>query len=118
MSDEATPEVAPVTPAPETEAPATADAAAVEAPTPAPETEAAPAPAVEVTQAQPSSATTEETFVEEVVEKVVDIFEAASRLVDLVEGHRVVGDAEVAAAVADVKQAVAAATPATDAPAA
>ena len=109
MSD--TPEVAPATPA---EAPATAEVPAAEAQAPAVEENATQA--VEVTQAQPSNTPTEPTFVEQVEERVVDIFEAASRLVDLVEGHRVVGDAEVGAAVADVKQAIAAAVPATDAP--
>ena len=112
MSDEA-PEVAPVTPAP-AEVPAAPDAAPA---APAPEADAPAVPAVEVTQVQPSSAQ-EETFVEEVVSEFVNIFDGAKRLVELVEQHRSIGDADVAAAVADVKQAVAAndPQPATDAP--
>lgn len=87
MSDEA-PEVAPVTPAP-AEAPATPESIGDDA----------------------------ETFIEEVTEKFVNIFDAAKSLVELVEQHRSIGDEDVAAAVADVKQAVAAyPQPATDAP--
>ena len=86
----------------------------------APEVPAQPvaeAPAVEATpveQQQPSNAAADEqkSFVAEVEEKVVDIFEAAKRLVGLVEQHRTIGDAEVSAAAADVKAAVEANAPA------
>jgi PBP1b-binding outer membrane lipoprotein LpoB len=116
MSDVApeVPAAAPTEAAPATAAPAEAPAPAADAPaTPEP----APAPAVEVVAQQPSSASEEDTFVEDVVEKFVDIFDAAKRLVELVEQHRTIGDGEVTAAVADVKSAVAANAPAeTDAP--
>ncbi len=64
--------------------------------------EAAPV-AEEIVQQPASSAVASESFVAKVEEKVVDIFEAAARLVGLVEGHRTAGDREVAEAIADVK---------------
>lgn len=57
---------------------------------------------VPVVQQQPSNAK-DESFVAEVEEKVVDAVEAVKRLIGLVEQHRTIGDAEVGAAVADVK---------------
>jgi hypothetical protein len=74
---------------------------------------AAPAPAVPVAVTQPSGAAQETagSIVEEVVEEIADIFDAAKRLVVFVEQHRTIGDGEVGNAVDAVKQAVAANEP-------